>query len=248
MELFQRLTGNGLAIFMVTHLVANTKGSVLMSRIVRFLSLPLLIQWVLLLPASAQTGAPSPPRASVGVNGGLAAASQGNGAAMGAQVAFDVTDGFVLEVDGSYLGRRAGSHGMSATASILVNLVPADRKTVPYLAVGGGVYRASFGLGHDQFFWQMIPISGMHGFGMMQGPYDHMPGFYVDQLGQMMVPANGRWGMRSFADPALSVGGGIKLDISSRLYVRPDARALIVIANRDTYTVGVMSIGLGFKF
>ncbi len=246
-----------------------------MSRIVRVLSLLFLIQGLSLLPASAQTGAPSPSRASVGVNGGLAAASQGNGAAMGAQVAFDVTDRFVLEVDGSYLGRRAGSHGMSATASILVNLVPPDRKTVPYLAVGGGVYRASFGLGHDQFFGrlsgeypagtQMVPISGMHGFGMMQGPYsgpsmwtgpwtgatytpNHMPGFYVDRLGQMRVPANGRWGMRSFADPALSVGGGIKLDLSSRLYVRPDARALIVIANRDTYTVGVMSIGLGFKF
>ena len=64
----------------------------------------------------------------------------------------------------------------------------------------------------------------------------------------MTIPADGRWGMRSFTDPALSLGGGVRLDVSARLYVRPDARALIVIANGSTHTVGVFSLGIGYRF
>lgn len=141
---------------------------------------------------------------------------------------------------------------MSGTVSLLVDLLPASGKTVPYLALGGGLYGASFNMDSERFFGrlsnqfpggtQMMPIAG--------GTFspNHMPAFYVDRLGQMMVPTNGRWGRRSFTDPAISVGGGIRLDVSPRFHVRPDARALIVIANGARYTVGVVTIGVGYRF
>jgi hypothetical protein len=167
------------------------------------------------------------------------------------------------------------SGAMSGTIALLVNLVPSGGKTVPYLAVGGGLYRASFDLDDERYFGrlsgqfpggtQMIPLAGMHGFGMMQGAYtgpstwtgpwpgstfspNHMPTFYVDRLGRMMVPDNGRWGWRSFTDPAISVGAGVRLAVSPRFYVRPDARVLVVIANRSSYTVGVLTVGVGYRF
>jgi len=245
-----------------------------MLRIMKVILIVLTAHGALLATASAQTATPPALQASIGANGGLVAASQGNGAAMGLRLAFDLTGRVSVEADGAYLG-RGGSDGLSANASLLVNLAAGDRGTVPYVAVGVGLYRASFDLDHDRFFGrltgnfpagtQMIPISGTHAFGMMQGPYsgppvwtgpwsgstygpEHMPDFYVDRLGQMMVPADGRWGTRTFTDPAVAIGGGIKLAVSSRLYARPDARALIVIRNGATYTVGVISIGLGYRF
>lgn len=212
---------------------------------------------------------------SIAVSGGLSAASRGNGAAAGLQLTFDMTDRLVLEAEGGHLGGRNGAGGMSGTVALLVNLVPAGGKTVPYLVVGGGLYGASFDLDRDRFFrrvseeypegTRMIPITGMGGFGMMQGSYngptmwtgpwtgntvspDHMPAFYANRLGQMMVPGSGGWGMRSFNDPAISLGAGVRLEVSPRFFVRPDARALVVIANGTTYTVGVMTIGLGYRF
>lgn len=234
----------------------------------------------LTLSAGPASGQVAPPPAfgspvSMAVSGGLSAASRGNGVAAGIQLTFDLTDRLVLEAEGSHLGRGAGAGGMSGTVSLLVNLLPGGGQTVPYLAVGGGFYNASFNLDNERLFGrlsseypggtQMTPIAGMGGFGMMQGPYNgpsmwtgawtgttfspnHMPAFYVDRLGQMMVPGNGRWGMRSFVDPAISMGAGIRLELSPRFSVRPDARALVVIANGTSYTVGVMTIGFGYRF
>ena len=76
----------------------------------------------------------------------------------------------------------------------------------------------------------------------------HMPAFYANRLGQMSVPANGQWGMRSFTDPALTLGGGIRLDVTERFYVRPDVRALVVFANGDRLTLTTMTVGFGYRF
>jgi hypothetical protein len=194
---------------------------------------------------------------------------------VGGRLVFDVTDRVGVEATGAYLDRGPGSDALSLSGALLVKLVTPDRATVPYLAVGGGLYRAAFDLGHrglfgglsDQFptGTQMIPIAGTHGFGMMQGPYsgpstwtgpwagstympNRMPGFYVERLGRMVVPADGRWGMRSFTDPTLNFGGGVRFNVTPHLFVRPDARALVVVASGDTYTVGVFSLGLGYRF
>ncbi len=67
-----------------------------------------------------------------------------------------------------------------------------------------------------------------------------MPAFYANRMGQMVVPSNGMWGMRGFTDPAVSLGGGVRL--------RPEARALVVLADGNSYTVGTFSFGLGLRF
>ena len=186
-------------------------------------------------PASAQVAPPpssltSP--VSIAVSAGLSAASRGNGAAAGLQLTFDLTDRLVLEAEGAHLGRGAGAGGMSGTISLLVNLLPGGGKTVPYLAVGGGLYGASFDLDDERYF------------GRTSGAYPE--GTRMMSIAGM--PGNGRWGMQSFSDPAISLGGGVRLELSPRFFVRPDARALVVIANGTSYTVGVMTIGFGYRF
>lgn len=200
---------------------------------------------------------------SIGVSGGLSAASRGNGAAAGLQVTFDLTDRLVLEAEGSHLGRGAGAGVMSGTVSLLVNLLGSG-KTVPYLAVGGGLYGASFDMdgryaartsGEYSEGTGMMSMTGIRGFGMMgqtsgsaMFSTSHMPAFYSNRLGQMTDAGNGRWGRQSFSDPAISLGAGVRLELSPRFFVRPDARALVVIANGTSYTVGVMTIGFGYRF
>lgn len=55
-------------------------------------------------------------------------------------------------------------------------------------------------------------------------------------------------GHRSFTDPAVSVGGGIKVDLGSRLSPRPHARALVVTSGGDTYAVGLFTVNSGCRF
>lgn len=55
-----------------------------------------------------------------------------------------------------------------------------------------------------------------------------MPMFYARRFGAMSTPAAGRGHMPGFTNPAVSVGGGVRLDLTHRLYVRPDVRAITV--------------------
>jgi hypothetical protein len=64
----------------------------------------------------------------------------------------------------------------------------------------------------------------------------------------MSVPAGGVWETRSFMDPAMSVGGGLRFNVNEHLMVRPDIRALIVFADGDTHTLGVFGVQLGYRF
>lgn len=239
---------------------------------------------------SAQTS-PAPVaggNTTIGVVGGLSGGN-GSGAALGGSFTFGLNDRLAIEGTGTYLYRGMGAEALNLNLGLLVNLVPSDRKAVPYAAIGGGLYRASFDLGSNRFFGmmgsqypagtQMVPIQGMPGYGMMGGGYygpsgmmgmmgmmgswnpstqgawpgptftpGQMPMFYANRLGPMTVPQNGMWGMRSFTDPAVSLGGGVRLDLSERLSVRPDARALVVIGNGDSYTIGVFSFNVGYRF
>jgi opacity protein-like surface antigen len=154
--------------------------------------------------------------------------------------------------------------------------VARSERTAPYVAIGGGLYRARFDLGDARFLGGMgsqfaagtrfVPVRGMSGFGMMNsgmtfngniwtdawtGPRftaSRMPMFYANRLGQMTVPSDGRWGMRSFTDPALTVGGGIRINVTDRLYVRPDVRALVVFGTGERLVLTNMVVGVGYRF
>ena len=91
--------------------------------------------------------------------------------------------------------------------------------------------------------------------GTWQGPWtgamftsSHMPNFYAGRLGQMMVPENGHWATRTFTDPALTVGGGVTLDLTRRIYLRPDVRGLVVFSRGDRTVLTTMNVGLGVRF
>lgn len=242
-------------------------------RLSRLVGLGLVLAAV--TPAVAQpTQGPARPT-SVGLLGGFSAGSGDTGGGLGLNLAFEATDRVAVEGRGlSIMQPRSGQMGLEATGTMLFTIARGP-KAAPYAAIGGGVYRASFDLGNQAMFGalgsqfgpgtMMIPIQGTSGFGMMSGGTafsgnmltgwngptfnsSHMSAFYSNRLGQMSVPAGGQWGMRSFTDPALTFGGGIRLDVTERFYVRPDVRALVVFANGDRLTRATMTVGLGYRF
>lgn len=241
--------------------------------------------------AAQTTSKPVDGPVSFGLLGGLSAGAGDTGGGIGAAFAVDLTETFALEARGVYFDRGAGADAFEANGSLLIKLVT-TRRANPYLAIGGGVYRASFNLDNQRFFGmmglgsvpgaQLVPIQGTSSWGVMPGPgmmggwpntttwgpgwmmgnfnwngavwngptfnVRQMPMFYANRLGSMVVPGDGRWGRRSFTDPAVSLGGGVRLDITEKVYVKPDARALLVVGGGDTYTVGSFSVSLGYRF
>jgi len=180
------------------------------------------------------------------------------GAALGGMLVRDLTSRLSVEALASYLGHGMGSSGLSASAALLVHLRPSGEKAVPYLAAGAGLYRASFDMGNGRFTGPMnMGGSMMDGFGMMglgsapgSTPWDYgqMPHYYGSRLANGAGTQGPYYGDRSFTDPAISLGGGIRIDVGSRLYLRPDARALVVTSSGRTNTVGVFTVNLGYRF
>ncbi len=238
----------------------------------RLLPLFVLVLWVTAVPSFAQVVTPTPtivPRAVVIAAGGLSVASGTSGGAFGITTTFNVTERLALEGTGVFSMSHAGMDTQSVTGSLLVNLRPA-RETehiVPYVAGGVGLYRAGFdmdGMGFGRFINQYSGYSGMMslrtgGFGMMRGSAGryvagnpvytpaNLSMFYANRMGTL-TPTNGRFGMQSFTDPAVSWGVGVQIRAGDHFVVRPDARAITAIANGDRRTVGVVTIGLGYGF
>ena len=212
---------------------------------------------------------------SAGLLGGVSAGSGDAGGSAGAVLTFDASDRIAVEARSVFLQRGSGAHGLELTGTALLTIAPSLR-AAPYLAVGGGLYRASFALGDTRFLGGMgsdfatgtrfVPVRGMSGFGMMTGgmmfngsiwtdPWtgptfttSQMPMFYANRLGQMTIPSDGRWMMRSFTDPALTFGGGIRINVTNRVYLSPDVRALVVFGGGDRMVLTTMVVGLGYRF
>jgi hypothetical protein len=75
-----------------------------------------------------------------------------------------------------------------------------------------------------------------------------MPVFYARRLGPLPIPAGGVWEHRSFMDPAVSFGGGLRFNVNEHVMVRPDIRALVVVAEGETHTLGLFGVHLGYRF
>jgi hypothetical protein len=67
-------------------------------------------------------------------------------------------------------------------------------------------------------------------------------------MGPMVVPTDRMWGKQSFTDPAASIGGGIRFNVSDRVMIRPDIRALLIFADGDTHTMTVAAFNVGYRF
>lgn len=204
------------------------------------------------------------PKSALYLQAGLSSGSSHmGGATVGGTIVRDLGSRLAIEGSGAYLGRGMGADALSLSANLLVHLRPRHEKAVPYLTAGGGIYRASFDMGNSRFDGPMGAgmMGGNYsgGYGMMGGypPYSsggawnigQMPMFYGNRMGNMTYSQDGRfYGHRSFSDPAISLGGGIRVDVGSKLFLRPDARALVVVSNGDSYTVGVFTLNLGYGF
>ena len=201
-------------------------------------------------PVAGQPAAASGPLSrpvSLGLLGGVSAGSGDAGASAGGVLTFDASDRVSVEGRSVFLQRGTGAHGLELTGTALVTIA-SSKRAAPYLALGGGMYRASFGFGDDRLFGAMSG-GGMMTSGMMSngGGSRSMPSFYTNRLGQPGL-ASGLGMMRSFTDPALTVGGGIRFDVSNRVYVKPDVRALVVYGGGDRLVLTTMALGLGYRF
>lgn len=178
---------------------------------------------------------------SISALGGVSGGSGHVGAAAGLTLSVDLSDRVSLEGRSVYFDRGPSQSAMDMNLSVLVDLMT-GRRAVPYLSVGGGLYRAMFD-GDDQRFSEM-----MGGFASGDQAPGQMPMFYARRYGRMTAATGGRGHMPGFTDPAVSVGGGMRLDLTSRLYVRPDVRAVTIFGGGDTYTVGSATVSVGYRF
>lgn len=232
--------------------------------------LPFVVGLWALAPSSAadSEGQRETPKTTAFLQTGYSSGSHADGgASIGGTIVTDLGARLALEGSAAYLGRGMGSDAVTASASLHVLLKPRSERTVPYLSVGGGVYRASFDMGNARFRgnrnggpgtgYGAYGAYGAYGMGMMGGSYTggsswnygQMPMFYGSRMGNLPASMDGAaFGQRSFSDPAISVGGGIRIAVGSQLVLRPDARALVAFSNGESYTVGVFTLSLGYGF
>ena len=205
------------------------------------------------LAGTAEAGQPdaATARTALYVQAGLSSGSYDmGGAALGGTIVRDLGSRLAVEGNGAYLTHGMGSNSMSLSASLLVQLRPRAERVVPYLAAGGALYRTSFDMGDRR----RGSMSGMMGYGMMgwgSGASTSnvpMPMFYASRLAGRPGWQLRGFGRESFTDPAVSFGGGLRIDLGSKVLLRPDARALIVTAEGDTHTVGVFTVNIGYGF
>jgi hypothetical protein len=237
---------------------------------------PFNVLLVLVALSLAATTAMAQTESRVAVSGSVGAATDraDTGVAAGGALLFDVHERVSLEGQGTYLKRGKGADAFNLSGSVLVNLRPAGDAIVPYGAVGAGVYHVSFDLDQPRFLGpagtqfgagsSVCPAPGS-GFGFGPGPgfgsgsatctgnvgywgVGALRSFYARRLGALPFPRGGTWGSRDFTDPVVNVGGGVRFNVTDRLMVRPDARALLVLAEGETHTVGVFVVHVGYRF
>lgn len=205
--------------------------------------------------AAAQTPpAPSPPRPiALSVVGGLISGGSSTGGTIGGTFTLDVSDRLSIETTGTYLDRGRGADGVYGNAGLLVNLLPVGSRVVPYATLGGGVYHVTFDLDEPRIMrpWPLGESGPFPNLGSMSGfrGFGQMPMMYAERLRSMVwPPPPGGYGRRSFTDPVMTIGGGVRLDLTPHLSLRPDARALVVFGDGRSSTLGMFSLGVGYRF
>ena len=179
----------------------------------------------------------------------------GGGGALGGNLVIGLSRRLSVELGGALLGGM-GSSDLTGSTALLLNL-RTGKTTMPYLAVGGGVYRSDM---HGDPMMRGGGMGGAEAAGMMPRASSGMMG---SGTGATMMAGHGTTGMMGNAgtgwtdngdgrwggiDPAVSVGGGLRIDVGSRVFIRPDARALVVLDGGDPRTVGLFTASVGYRF
>jgi hypothetical protein len=181
-------------------------------------------------PARAQS--PEPGGGTIAITGGGATTASTVGALVGGTVVYDVNDRLALEGLGAWFDRGRTAEAFTASAGVLVNLLPLGRTAVPYAAAGAGLYRASFDVPYLGGVWSTAG----------------MPHFYGRRAAMPGAPVNGAFATRTFTDPSVTMGGGVRVTLAPHLEVRPDARAIVVFDDGFSHTIGLFGVNVGFRF
>jgi hypothetical protein len=154
------------------------------------------------------------------------------GGVLGGTLLRDLSDRVAFEASGAYLDRGA-SHGASAMGQLLFTLFD-HGKTVPYLSAGGGIYHTSEDLVTVPDRIRPDAPRGARGYDDDGRARPGAPRPTVTRTGS--------------TDPALSLGGGLRLDLGPRFYARPDARLMMVMSDGGNQTFGVFTMNVGWRF
>lgn len=174
-----------------------------------------------------------------------------SGTAGGASLVCQLGRRLALEGSATYSDRGAGAAATTVSVNGVLQLAARSDKAVPYITAGAGLYRASFDTSDTRF-------AGPAPSGEMRtGRYRHLmqasatgwdlgqlPPFYGKRLAAS-IARDGRNGVESFTDPALGVGAGVRIRLGRAWAMRQDARALVVLSDGRSYTVGTFTVQLG---
>ncbi len=152
------------------------------------------------------------------------------GGLLGGAVLRDLSDRVTVEFLAGYLD-RGRTHGVTGMGQFLVNLTDKG-KMVPYVSAGGGAYRTT----RDDDLVVIQPL---------QNPV-------VVRQGRRIVvnsfPPTMTTVPRHSTDPALSLGGGLRLDLGPRFFARPDARLMMVMRDGRNELFGLFTFDVGLRF
>lgn len=176
-----------------------------------FLIISILVGTVRLSAAGQQPPPTTEGPVSLGVVGGATAGSGRTGAAAGLALAFDLNERLSVEGRGVFLGRGSGQMGTEITANLLVNLLSGRRRALPYIAAGGGFYRATFDLNNQSLFGMMaggvpvgtqfVPLDGGRGWGAMPGGMMGTTWPLGQTFGQGWTMGNFMWNNTAISGP-----------------------------------------------
>lgn len=130
------------------------------------------------------------------------------------------------------MGQSAGELSVGGLVEVL-----RGRRATPYLSLGAGIYRA------------MFQLEGQPG-EMMGGSISvaDMPMFYGRRMdasrGALAVGGH----MQGFTDPVFTLGGGVRVEVSPHVFLRPEIRAVTVIGGDESNTFASILLSMGYRF
>ena len=153
---------------------------------------------------------------------GLSLASGDAGLALGAAVAWGFAPRWEIEIGGQWLDRPSGQEALAFGATTQFRLRGSGR-AVPYVRAGMAAYTVT-----------------------LDATTPDVPGFY---RARMIAARQSLFRARhSFTDPAIVLGGGVDLQLSRNVHLRPAVEVMTVLHDRRTLVASVMSLQLAYHF
>jgi hypothetical protein len=153
----------------------------------------------------------------------VATVSDESGVAVGAAVAWNFTPRWAIEIGGQWLDRPAGEEAWAVLATTQFRLLPEGRY-VPYVRAGLAAYTTT-----------------------LDSAMPAVPGFYARRMQRLQSQSWFR-NRHTFTDPAIVLGGGLDLQITGNLYLRPTVDVLAVIRSGDSLVTPIAGLQVAYHF